>query len=168
MRASDDSSRGWLNTARRDLDYARFAADAGFHAHACFNAHQAAEKAVKAVHYAKGARMVLGHGIRQLIENLDTPSLAALLSAARQLDLYYVPSRYPIEPVDGTPDEAFSTDQSSTALGLASDIVGAAAHIIDELATDDQGSGLAEVRLTHAARERTQRLSPRRFHPATG
>ncbi|MDE0262447.1 MAG: HEPN domain-containing protein [Bryobacterales bacterium] len=137
MRASDDSSRGWLNTARKDLDFARLAADAGFHAHACFNAHQSAEKAVKAIHYAKGARMVLGHGIRQLIENLNTPSLAALLSAARQLDLYYVPSRYPIGPSDGTPEEAFSSDQSSGALGLANDIVTAAADIIDELAADE-------------------------------
>ena len=137
MRASDDSSRGWLNTARKDLDFARLAADAGFHAHACFNAHQSAEKAVKAIHYAKGARMVLGHGIRQLIENLNTPSLAALLSAARQLDLYYVPSRYPIGPSDGTPEEAFSSDQSSGALGLANDIVTAAAGIVDELATGE-------------------------------
>lgn len=137
MRASSHTSRRWICTAPKDLDFARLAADAAFHAHACFNAHQAAEKAVKAIHYAEGARMVLGHGIRQLIENLDTPSLAALLSAARQLDLYYVPSRYPIGPSDGTPEEAFSLDQSSGALGLAHEIVTAAAHIIDELATDE-------------------------------
>ena len=137
MRASSHTSRRWICTARKDLDFARLAADAGFHAHACFNAHQAAEKAVKAIHYAKGARMVLGHGIRQLIEHLDAPSPAALLSAARQLDLYYVPSRYPIGMDGGTPDEAFSADQSSGALGLANDIVGAAAQIIDELAPDD-------------------------------
>lgn len=137
MRASDHTSLRWLETARKDLEFAGFAAKAGFHAHACFNAHQAAEKAVKAIHYAKGARMVLGHSIRQLVENLNSPSLATLLSAARQLDLYYVPTRYPNGLDDGTPEEAFSSDQSSTALGLANDIVGAAAHIIDELATDD-------------------------------
>ena len=141
MRASVHTSRRWLSTARKDLDYARLAADAGFHAHACFNAHQSAEKAVKAIHCAKGARMVLGRSIRQLIESLHVPSLAGLSSAARQLDLYYVPSRYPIGPGDGTPEEEFSSDQSSGALGLAGDIVGAAAHIIDELATDDQGTG---------------------------
>ena len=137
MRASVHTSRRWLSTARKDLDYARLAADSGFHAHACFNAHQAAEKAVKAVHYARGARMVLGHSIRKLMENLNSPSLEVLLSAARQLDLYYVPTRYPNGLDDGTPDEAFSSDQSSGALGLAGDIVGAAAHIIDELAPAD-------------------------------
>ncbi len=137
MRASDHTSRRWLNIARKDLDYSKFGAGGGYHAHACFNAHQAAEKAVKAVHYARGARMVLGHSIRQLIENLNNPGLAALLPGARQLDLYYVPSRYPVGPDDGTPHEAFSSDQSSGALGLADEIVATAARIIDELATDE-------------------------------
>jgi len=130
MRAFERTSGQWLNTARKDLDYARLAADAGFHAHACFNAHQAAEKAVKAIHYARGARMVLGHSIRQLIERLGIPSLGAQLPAARQLDLYYVPTRCPNGLDDGTPDEAFSADQASQALDFANDIVAAAAVII--------------------------------------
>lgn len=136
MRASDRTSRQWLDTARKDLDLAQLAAGAEFHAHACFNAHQAAEKAVKAIHYAKGARMVLGHGIRQLIERLDIPSLTLLLPAARQLDLYYVPTRYPNGLDDGTPDEAFSADQSSQALDLARGIVAAATGIIVEPVRD--------------------------------
>ena len=137
MRAADRTSRRWLETARKDLDYARLAADSGFHAHACFNAHQAAEKAVKAIHYARGARMVLGHSIRQLIERLGLPSLGVLLSAARQLDLYYVPTRYPNGLDEGTPDEAFSEDQSSQALDLAGDIIVAATAIVVE-STQDQ------------------------------
>ncbi len=137
MRASHHTARRWLDTAREDLECARFAADISFHAHACFNAHQAAEKAIKAIHYAKGARMVLGRSIRQLIESVHIPSLASLLPAARQLDLYYVPSRYPVGPGDGTPHEAFSSDQSSGALGLADEIVATAARTIDELVTDE-------------------------------
>ena len=136
MRASDRTSHRWLDTARKDLDYARLAADAGFHAHACFNAHQAAAKAVRGIHYARGARMVLGHSVRQLIERLNVPSLQELLSAARQLDLYYVPTRYPTGLDDGTPDDAFSADQSSSALCLARDIVAAAGDIIIEPTPD--------------------------------
>ena len=136
MRASARTSRRWLDTAPKDLEFARLAAAAGFHAHACFNAHQAAEKAVKAIHYRRGARAVLGHGIRQLVERLDIPNLGVLLSAARQLDLYYIPTRYPSGLDDGTPDEAFSNDESSRVLGLADDIVAAAAGIIDEAARD--------------------------------
>ncbi|MDE0109450.1 MAG: HEPN domain-containing protein [Bryobacterales bacterium] len=130
MRASDHPSHRFLETARKHLNHARFAADADFHAYACFNAHQAAEKAVKAVHYANGALVVFGHGIRQLIEDLNTPSLAASLSAAHRLDPYYAATRYPNRPDDGTPEESFSSDRSARALGLAHDIVTAAAHII--------------------------------------
>lgn len=75
--------------------------------------------------------MVLGRGIQQLIEDLNIPSLAVLLSAARQLDLYYVPTRYPNRLDDGTPETAFSSNQSSRALGIAQDILTAAAHTID-------------------------------------
>ena len=136
MRAPDRTSHRWLKTARRDLDLARLAADAGFHAHACFHAHQGAEKAVKSVHYASGARMVLGHSIRQLIECLNIPSLEALLPAARQLDLYYIPTRYPNGLADDTPDEAFSGDQSSGAIDLARDIIAAASRVIAETSPD--------------------------------
>ena len=138
MRNPDSTSRRWLDTARKDLDVARLATNAGYHAHACFHAHQAAGKAVKAIHYAKGARTILGHSVRQLIERLDIASLGALLSGARQLDLCYIPSRYPIGLDDGTPDEAFSADQSSQALGVAQDIVTAAADIIFASAQDQQ------------------------------
>ena len=136
MRAPDRTSHRWLKTARKDLDLARLAADAGFHAHACFHAHQGAEKAVKSIHYASGARIVLGHSIRQLIERLNIPSLGVLLPAARQLDLYYIPTRYPNGLGDGTPDEAFSGDQSSRAVELARDIVAAAVCIIAETPPD--------------------------------
>ena len=138
MRDSERTSRRWLDTARKDLDFAHFAASVGFHAHACFNAHQAAGKAVKAIHYAKGARTVLGNSVRQLFERLDIASLGALLSGARQLDLCYVPSRYPIGFDAGTPDEAFSADQSHQALGVARDIVTAAADIIIASTRDQQ------------------------------
>ena len=136
MRAPDVTSHRWLKTARKDLDLARLAADAGFHAHACFHAHQGAEKAVKSIHYARGARMVLGHSIRQLIERLNIPSLGVLLPAARQLDLFYIPTRYPNGLGDGTPDEAFSRDQSSRAVDLAHDIIVAASDIIADTPPD--------------------------------
>ena len=138
MRASELASHRWLDTARKDLDYARLAANSGYHAHACFNAHQAAEKAVKAIHYAKGARTVLGHSIRQLIERLNIASLGVLVPGARQLDFYYVPTRYPNGLDYGTPDEAFSADQSDQALDFARDIVTAAADIVAETTGDRQ------------------------------
>ena len=125
------TARRWLDTANEDLAVARHTAASDFHAHACFFAHQVAEKAVKALHYARGARSVLGHGVRHLMERLDPPALVELLPEARELDLFYIPTRYPSGLDDGTPGEAFSAEQSSRAIDFAESIVTATAALID-------------------------------------
>lgn len=60
----------WLASAKDDLGLARCSTQGGCHAQSCFAAQQAAEKAVKAAHYAAGARTVLGHSVRALIARL--------------------------------------------------------------------------------------------------
>ena len=115
----------WLRAAREDLAYARHAAEGGFHAPACFHAQQAAEKAVKAVHFRRGARAVIGHSVRALLSSLSPAEdwLGAQLDAARELDLFYLPTRYPNGLDSGTPGEAFSSTQSQRAIDLASGIL---------------------------------------------
>ncbi|HEX4340996.1 MAG TPA: HEPN domain-containing protein [Polyangiaceae bacterium] len=117
----------WLRSAREDVAYALVAAAAGHHAPACFHAQQAAEKAVKALHYGRGARVVIGHNVRALIESLN-PSVAALtarLDDARDLDVFYIPTRYPNGLESGTPGEAFGPQQSARALAAADAIIAA-------------------------------------------
>ena len=123
----------WLATAKEDLAYARHAAEGGYHAPACFHSQQAAEKAVKAVHYAGGARAVIGHSVRALIEalRLTDPNLDALLDAARELDLLYVTTRYPNGLDTGTPAQAFSATQSRRALESAASILDACERALD-------------------------------------
>ena len=122
---SEEQARRWLDAAVDDLRHGRYAEEGGFHAHACFSAQQAVEKAVKAVHYARGARAVLGHSVRNLIERLDprVPALDDLLDDARELDLHYVPTRYPNGLEAWTPTAGFGARQSATALAGASAIV---------------------------------------------
>lgn len=60
----------WLRSANEDVTFAQVARAANYHAPACFHAQQAAEKAVKAIHYGRGARVVIGHNVRALIEAL--------------------------------------------------------------------------------------------------
>lgn len=124
----DDASveaRRWLAAAREDLAAARHLEVGGFFASACFHAQQAAEKAVKGVHYGRGARAVLGHSVRELIERLEPSvrSLDELLDGARELDLLYVPTRYPNGLEAGTPGESFSAAQATRALAQAEAIV---------------------------------------------
>ena len=118
----------WLASVKDDLRFARFSTQGGYHAQSCFAAQQAAEKAVKAVHYAAGARAVLGHSVRALIARLDpaAPRLAAVTEEARTLDLYYVPARYPNGLEEGTPAEAFSARQAATAIECAARVLAAA------------------------------------------
>jgi HEPN domain-containing protein len=124
----------WLVAARDDLAYAEHAAEAGFHAPACFFAQQAAEKAVKVMHYLQGARAVIGHNVRALIEQLSPRSAPfdALLDAARELDLFYIPTRYPNGLATGTPAQAFSRAQSARALELAARFVAAAEEAVGQ------------------------------------
>jgi HEPN domain-containing protein len=122
----------WLRSGHEDLGYARHAAANGFHAPACFHAQQAAEKAVKAVHYGRGARAVIGHSVRRLVETLvpRAPELDQLLDAARELDLLYLPTRYPNGLDSGTPGEAFGETQSRAAIGHAARLAEAAGRLV--------------------------------------
>ncbi|NJL29958.1 MAG: HEPN domain-containing protein [Thermoanaerobaculia bacterium] len=133
MHVPEAEARRWLAAAREELAWARHAAAGDYHAPACFHSQQGAEKAVKAVHYCRGARVVIGHNVRALIESLAprVESLDALLDAARELDLFYIPTRYPNGLDSGTPGEAFSVGQSRRALEHASAIVAAAAQAVE-------------------------------------
>lgn len=132
MRDPEAEARRWLAAAGEELAWARYAADGGFHAPACFHAQQGAEKAVKAVHYYHGARVVIGHNVRALIENLEprVAALDALADAGRELDLFYIPTRYPNGLASGTPGEAFSFSQSQRAIEHAAAIVEAATQAV--------------------------------------
>lgn len=135
---SAEEARRWLASAEDELKFARYSARGGYSAHACFAAQQAAEKAVKAVHYAAGARMVLGHSVRSLIDRLDppVPALRAATEDARTLDLYYVPTRYPNGLPEGTPAEAFSAAQAAGALECAARVVAVAGEHVRARASD--------------------------------
>jgi HEPN domain-containing protein len=132
MRDTRAEGERWLAAAREDLAFARHAASGDHHAPACFYAQQAAEKAAKALHYGRGARAVIGHNVRALIEQLEPrePRLDALLDAARELDLFYLPTRYPNGLASGTPGQAFSLAHSKRALELAGRIVDAASEAL--------------------------------------
>ena len=119
--------RRWLGQAENDLAFARHALDGAFFHQVCFIAQQAAEKALKAAHFAGGARTVLGHSLVGLLERLihDHAALERLRDLAAELDLYYVPTRYPNGLVEGMPYQAFTRTQAGRALTAAETILAA-------------------------------------------
>ena len=83
---------------------------------------------MNAVHHARGARAVLGHSVRNLIERLDppVPPLDELLDHARELHLHYIPTRYPNGLEAWTPATGFGARQAASAIAGASAILTAA------------------------------------------
>ena len=124
MRAMANRSADWLRQAERDLEHARLDRQRGFHEWACFSAHQAAEKAVKALHLAHGQE-VWGHVVRRSLEELpetiDIP--AEILERAQVLDGYYIPTRYPNGHPDGAPLEHYGDLHSREAIAHADAIL---------------------------------------------
>lgn len=98
----------WLEKARRDLDDARFAASGSRWNLACFLSQQAAEKALKAFLYARGAEAVWGHSVAELCQEAAAHDAAfgALRVEAAALDQYYIPTRYPNGLPGGIPADA--------------------------------------------------------------
>lgn len=113
----------WLEQAESDLAFARLGAERGFHAQGCFMAQQAAEKALKAVLYGRGERVVIGHSVARLLERalaaagLDIDDTAA--DDAAVLDQYYVPTRYPNGLPEGAPASVFRRSQADDAVARA-------------------------------------------------
>jgi len=81
---------------------------------ACFAAHQAAEKAVKAVHQAAGVE-AWGHSVAALLAGLDdVPS--TVTDAAKGLDKHYIPARYPDAHPEGAPGDVYTDREAALAL----------------------------------------------------
>jgi HEPN domain-containing protein len=102
----------WLDTGKGDLEAAEILKKNQKHAHACFNAKQAVEKAVKCVwfFFDEDPR---GHSILKLILGLEEVDrnaffiLNKFIDDARKLDRLYIPTRYPNGLPDITPDMAY-------------------------------------------------------------
>ena len=114
----------WLSQALRDLDQARDSKEASRHEWACFAAHQAAEKAVKALHLRQGQE-AWGHVVVRLLRELpvDVRAEDALIERARVLDTFYIPARYPNSHSEGAPFEHYGPLQSEEAIGYAGAII---------------------------------------------
>ena len=126
----------WLQTAREYMETAEILHDADRHAHACFHAQQAGEKALKAVWHMHAADP-WGHSLRKLIEDGRSalPEIFGkwmdLIEDAARLDRYYIPTRYPNGLPDITPDAAFFHDDAETAITLARKVINRAALVLE-------------------------------------
>lgn len=86
----------WLNQAEADFDAAQDSLKSEHFEWACFQAQQAAEKALKAFLFSRGLRAVITHSTAELlIEAQKHASFDIPQKYAKTLDSYYIPTRYP-------------------------------------------------------------------------
>jgi HEPN domain-containing protein len=118
-------AEAWLAEAEADLETAQVLL-AGKRYNACaFYAQQAAEKAVKALLFHLH-EAPWGHSVSELLDRvaargLDVP--LPLMEGARQLDLHYIPSRYPDALPSGTPSGHYTQAMGEVALTCARKLV---------------------------------------------
>lgn len=121
MKDPNREAERWLEQARRDLGAARTIFNDGLWWITCFQAQQAAEKAVKAFLYGTGERIVLGHSVAELVARAAerNPGFESLRASASALDRFYIPTRYPNGLPGGIPAEAYTDQDARQALEMA-------------------------------------------------
>ncbi len=116
-------ARRWFQQAFYDLKATRWNIQGAFYSTACFLAQQAAEKALKSLLYYEGARKtaLLTHSLSEMVregaKRID--SLPHLSDPARELDLHYIPSRYPNGIPSGYPHQFYGKKSADQALSAA-------------------------------------------------
>jgi len=117
----------WFEQAERDLDAARIIYKQGLWWIVCFQAQQAAEKAVKAFLYSSGERLVVGHSVAELLKSASrlNPAFESLVMSGSFLDRFYIPTRYPNGLPGGIPADTYSEADASEAIEKANAIIDA-------------------------------------------
>jgi HEPN domain-containing protein len=119
-------ARRWFQQAYYDLEATRWNIQGGFFDTACFLAQQASEKALKALLYYQGSRRaaLLTHSLVEMVRETGkkTATMTDLLDQARELDLHYIPSRYPNGIPSGYPHQFYGKKVADQALASAEKI----------------------------------------------
>jgi len=110
----------WFKQAEYDFKAAKWNLNGGFYNTVCFLSQQAAEKALKALIYFSGIsrQKLLTHSVFNLLKRTCEiiPELNEYFEEARELDLHYIPSRYPNGLVSGFPHQFYGEKTARDAL----------------------------------------------------
>jgi HEPN domain-containing protein len=112
----------WFLQSESDLRATQALIDSGHFSQACFAAQQASEKALKALAFFRGAKMVKSHSLSEIAKELGINGV--LESHSIKLDLYYLTARYPDAlPDNAVPAEKFNKSMASEAISMASEFI---------------------------------------------
>ena len=121
-----EKAQRWLLHAETDLGFARLALEIGFYyPQACFMVHQSAEKALKALLYLRGTRLIREDSISELLARVADvhPGLNRYQEMASRLDEYYFMARY-LEPKPGSAsDQSVGEVQAKETVGEGDNLI---------------------------------------------
>jgi HEPN domain-containing protein len=117
----------WFTTAQDDFQSAEILHKNDKFAQSCFYAQQAGEKALKAICFLNDVEP-WGHSLLKLAKELEASNdcweeLKKLEKDFRELDRYYIPTRYPDGLPGTTPAEAYGSSDAESALSAVGRII---------------------------------------------
>ncbi len=122
-----EEAKRWISQAVYDLKGAEWNLKGGFFNTVCFLGQQGVEKGLKSLLYYTGVsrKKMLTHSIVELISEAKRiiPTLGEMLNEARELDLHYIPSRYPNGLPGGYPHKFYGEETGRKALEGAQKIL---------------------------------------------
>jgi HEPN domain-containing protein len=109
----------WLEFAHQDLQMAELALPEGIYNQVCFHSQQCVEKCIKGLLANLGKITPRTHSIVDLLSLLPNQYLSHLREDLSQLDIFYIPTRYPDALpgswAEGMPDKADADDALAAA-----------------------------------------------------
>jgi HEPN domain-containing protein len=115
-------ARDWIRQAKRNLASAMVNYREGLYEEACFEAHQAGEKAVKGLlSYLHKERR--GHSITFLLSEVEVEVPSEVKECASFLDKHYIPSRYPDVFDEGAPMDYYTKRDAEECIKCAERIL---------------------------------------------
>jgi len=131
----------WFQQASYDLKAVQWNIEGGFYDTACFLAQQAGEKALKSLLYYLGARRValLTHSVVEMVHEVQKKEkrFEDLMDDARELDLHYIPSRYPNGLPSGYPHQFYGRETAARAPKAGEAIVNTVKDYYQRLEEDE-------------------------------
>ena len=116
--------KNWLDEAEWDLETARILKDQERYNASAFYSQQSVEKLVKAILMFK-KESPWGHSTRELLHRLSEimdEDYSKLIHLSSELDLHYIPSRYPNAHPNSAPHEAYDEMMANDAIDNAEEI----------------------------------------------
>jgi HEPN domain-containing protein len=117
MNNNEREALRWYLQGAKDSKTAEKNARGGDFEISCFLFQQAAEKVLKAYLFLQGERVPFGHSTYKLARSCERydQSYSTLRRPSAELDVLYIPTRYPYALPEGTPYEFFTLEQAQKA-----------------------------------------------------